>query len=318
MRIKQVLLLTGLLLCGSAWALSPQELKVQLEARDKKALPNAEAYAKANPDKAEAQVLLTRARLQAGKSESAVDAAEKAVKLAPNDAQAQFWLGNAYGTRINDVGMISKMGIAPKLRDAFESTVRLDPNNLDARESLLQFYLQAPAVVGGGRDKAQAQAREIAKRDPARGHLAQAQIHLSDKNNAAALKSYEAAYAAKPNDANIRLALGVAYQQAARWNDAFRHFRAWAVQDAKAGMAWYQIGRTSALSGQFLDEGIGALKKYLGLPHGANEPKNQNAYYRLGQLHAKAGRKAEAKAAFQSALKLEPGYKEAKAELAKL
>ncbi len=73
--------------------------------------------------------------------------------------------------------MMSKMSMAPKLRDAFEKTVQLDPNNLDARESLLQFYLQAPSVVGGGKDKAQAQAREIAKRDPARGHLAQAQ-HL--------------------------------------------------------------------------------------------------------------------------------------------
>ena len=319
MRINHVLL-AGLLLCASASAsaLTPQELKGQLEARDKKALPNAEAYAKANPNNADALVLLTRARLQAGKPEAAVGSAEKAVKLAPNNAQAQFWLGNAYGTQINNVGMMSKMSMAPKLRDDFEKTVRLDPDNLDARESLLEYYLQAPSVVGGGRDKAQIQVREIARRDPARGHLAQARIYLSEENNAAALKSYEAAYAAKPGDANIRLALGVAYQQASRWNDAFKHFRAWVVQDAKAGVAWYQIGRTSALSGQLLDEGIGALRKYLGMPHAGNEPQNQNAYYRLGQLYAKAGRKAEAKAAFQSALKLEPGYKEVKAELSKL
>jgi tetratricopeptide (TPR) repeat protein len=319
MRINHVLL-AGLLLCVSfsSSAITQQELKSQLESRDKKALPNAEAYAKANPNNADAQVLLTRARLQAGKPESAVDAAQKAVKLAPNNAQAQFWLGNAYGSQINNVGMMSKMSMAPKLRDAFEKTVQLDPNNLDAREALLQFYVQAPSVVGGGKDKAQVQAREIAKRDPARGHLAQAQIYLSDNNTAAALKSYEAAYAAKPGDANIRLAIGIAYQQASRWNDAFKHFRAWVAQDDKAGVAWYQIGRTSALSGQLLDEGISALKKYLGMPHGPNEPQNKNAYYRLGQLYAKAGRKAEAKTAFQSALKLDPGYKEAKTELAKL
>ena len=139
MRINHVLL-AGLLLCASASAsaLTPQELKGQLEARDKKALPNAEAYAKANPNNADALVLLTRARLQAGKPEAAVGSAEKAAKLAPNNAQAQFWLGNAYGTQINNVGMISKMSMAPKLRDAFEKTVRLDPDNLDARESLLE------------------------------------------------------------------------------------------------------------------------------------------------------------------------------------
>lgn len=318
MPIRHLLLFVGMLISTVALAITPQELKSQLDAGDKKALPNAEAFAKANPKNSEALILLTRARLQAGKSELAVDSAEKAATLSPNNAQAQFWLGNAYGSQIGKVGMLSKMSLAPKLRDAFEATIRLDPNNLDARESVLQYYLQAPSVVGGGKDKAVLQVKEIAKRDAARGHLAQAQIYIADKNTAAALKSYEAAYAAKPSDASIRLALGIGYQQANRWNEAFKHFRTWAVQDDKAGVAWYQIGRSSALSGQLLDEGIAALKKYLGMPHSANEPQNKNAYYRLGQLYAKAGNKAEAKVAFQSALKLDPSYKEVKAELAKL
>lgn len=318
MPIRHLLLFVGMLISTVALAITPQELKSQLDAGDKKALPNAEVFAKANPKNTEALILLTRARLQAGKSELAVDSAQKAATLSPNNAQAQFWLGNAYGSQIGKVGMLSKMSLAPKIRDAFEATIRLDPNNLDARESVLQYYLQAPSVVGGGKDKAVLQVKEIAKRDAARGHLAQAQIYMADKNTAAALKSYEAAYAAKPSDASIRLALGVGYQQANRWNDAFKHFRAWAVQDDKAGVAWYQIGRSSALSGQLLDEGIAALKKYLGMPHSANEPQNKNAYYRLGQLYAKAGNKAQAKVAFQSALKLDPSYKEVKAELAKL
>ncbi len=318
MQIRHWLLFTGLLLSTTVLAITPQELKSQLDAGDKKALPNAEAFAKANPKNTEAIIFLTRARLQAGKGEAAVESAETAAELAPNNAQAQFWLGNAYGAHIGEVGMLSKMSLAPKLRDAFEAAIRLDPNNLDARESILQFYLQAPSMVGGGRDKALLQVKEITKRDVARGHLAQAQIYLADKKTAAALKSYEAAYAAKPGDASIRLAVGIGYQQANRWNDAFKHFRAWAAQDDKAGVAWYQIGRSSALSGQLLDEGIAALKKYLSLPHSANEPQNKHAYYRLGQLYAKAGNKAEAKTAFQSALRLDPGYKEVKAELAKL
>jgi len=318
MPIRHLLLFVGMLISTVALAIMPQELKSQLDAGDKKALPNAEAFAKANPKNTEALILLTRARLQAGKSELAVDSAEKAATLSPNNAQAQFWLGNAYGSQIGKVGMLSKMSLAPKLRDAFEATIRLDPNNLDARESVLQYYLQAPSVVGGGKDKAVLQVKEIAKRDAARGHLAQAQIYMADKNTTAALKSYEAAYAAKPSDASIRLALGIGYQQANRWNEAFKHFRAWAAQDDKAGVAWYQIGRSSALSGQLLDEGIAALKKYLGMPHSANEPQNKNAYYRLGQLYDKAGNKAEAKVAFKSALKLDPSYKEVKAELAKL
>jgi cytochrome c-type biogenesis protein CcmH/NrfG len=303
---------------SSAFAITLPEVKLQVEARDKKALASADALTKAEPKNAEAWILLTRARLQANQAETAIDSAEKAIKLAPNNSQAYFYLGNAYGSRIGQVGMFSQMSMAPKLRDAFEKTVALDPNNLDAREGLLQFYLQAPSVVGGGKDKANVQANEIAKRDVARGHIARAQVFMSEKNTAAALKSYEAAYAAKPTDKNIRLAVGIGYQMAERWNEAFKHFRAWTAQDEKAGPAWYQIGRTSAMSGQLAEEGIAALQKYIGMPHAANEPQNKNAYHRLGQIYAKLGKKPEAKVALQAALKLDPKFADAKAELAKL
>jgi cytochrome c-type biogenesis protein CcmH/NrfG len=303
---------------SSVFAISAQDVKLQVEARDKKALASAEALTRAEPKNIEAWVLLVRARLQADKAESAIEAAETAIEIAPNNSQGYFWLGNAYGSRISQVGMFSKMTMAPKLRDAFEKTVKLDPNNLDAREALIQFYLQAPSAMGGGKDKANVQANEIAKRDAARGHLARAQVFMSEKNTAAALKSYEAAYAAKPSDKNIRLAVGIGYQMAERWNDAFKHFRTWATQDEKAGPAWYQIGRTSAMSGQLAEEGIAALQKYIGMPHAANEPQNKNAYHRLGQIYAKLGKKAEAKVAFQKALKLDPKFSDAKTELGKL
>jgi tetratricopeptide (TPR) repeat protein len=318
--MRHVLLFLVLLssISSSVFAITAQEVKVLLEARDTKALASAEALSKAEPKNAEAWILLTRARLQANKAETAIDSAETAIKLAPNNSQGYFYLGNAYGSHIGEVGMFSKMSMAPKLRDAFEKTVALDPNNLDAREALIQFYLQAPAMIGGGKDKANVQVAEIAKRDVARGHLARAQVFMSEKNTVAALKSYEAAYAAKPSDKNIRLAVGIGYQMAERWNDAFKHFRSWTGQDEKAGPAWYQIGRTSVLSGLQLEEGVVALQKYLAMPHSGNDPQNKNAYHRLGQLYAKLGKKAEAKIALQAALKLDPKFADAKAELAKL
>ena len=94
------LLFLALLFSATLQAATPQEITAQLQAGDKRALANAEAYAKANPKNAEAWTLLTRARVMQGKSEAAVTAGEKAVTLAPNSAQAQFWLGNAYGNRI--------------------------------------------------------------------------------------------------------------------------------------------------------------------------------------------------------------------------
>ena len=47
----------------------------------------------------------------------------------------------------------------------FEKAVKLDPNYIDARFGLMEFYLMAPRLMGGGADKAREQAVEIRKRD---------------------------------------------------------------------------------------------------------------------------------------------------------
>ena len=54
----------------------------------------------------------------------------------------------------NYFGMMSKMSMAPKLRNAFETAVKLDPSLTEARSALIEYYLQAPSMVGGGADKA--------------------------------------------------------------------------------------------------------------------------------------------------------------------
>ena len=59
--------------------------------------------------------------------------------------------------------------LAGKVREEFDA-VRLDPNNVDARSDLGEFYLEAPGIVGGGRDKAEAQAKALAPLDAAKAH----------------------------------------------------------------------------------------------------------------------------------------------------
>jgi tetratricopeptide (TPR) repeat protein len=293
-------------------------VQAQVDARAPTALAAAEAFAKANAGNAQAWIVLTRARLQAGKAEAAIAAAEKATKLAPKDAQAFRWLGSAYGQRIGQVGMFSKLSMAPKLRAAFERAVQLDGDLMEARYALVEFYLQAPGAIGGGIDKARAQATEMGRRDPAQGQIANARIALHEERKADAFKHYAAALAAKPADARVRLAVAAGYQHLERWDEAFRLLHAWTAEDPASGPAWYQLGRAAAVSGKSLDAGVAALEKYLTLPHAGDDPENKHALYRLGQIHAQAGRKAQARVVLDRALALDPAYADAKAERAKL
>lgn len=204
-----------------AFAKTLPEVQAMVESKSPAALAAADALVKTTPNDANAWVMLVRARLQARQAEKAIAAGQKATALDPGNAQAFYWLGNAYGNRIGEVGMLSKMSLAPKLRDAFEQAVRLDPALIDARNALIEFYLQAPEMMGGGIDKARVQANAIGKYDRARGLMAQARIAMHEKKPAEALKAYEQAYSLKPGSAQLKLSLIMGYQQAKRWNDAY-------------------------------------------------------------------------------------------------
>lgn len=297
------------------------DIEALLKARDPGALSRAQAFVEANEANARAWVLLARAQLQKGEAEDAVESAEQAVELAPNDAQAQFWLGNSLGVRINQVNMLRKLAMATDLRDAFEAAVRLDGNLLDARSALIQYYLH-PAAPGGGIEKAQAQQAEIAKRNPVRGHLAQATIERAhNKDNAAALRAIDAAVAAAPalpaDDIDTRVMVGSSLVALERYADARAYYLAWASAQPRHAAPHYQLGRLAAISGQFLDDGSAGLKRYLdgGLVRGDNDPKDTAAWWRLGQIQAKQGDKATARASFQTALRLDPANAEAKKDL---
>ena len=280
-------------------------------------LAAAESGAKAHPADAEAWIQLARSRIAAGKAKSAIDAAERAIALAPRNAQAHYWLGNAYGNRMGDVGMLGKLGLAPKLRDAFEQAIALDPSHIKARAAMVEYDLLAPSMLGGGVDKARAQAREIGKRDAARGLLAQARIAAHEKDDAAALKAYRAALAAAPTDPEVQYTVAMALVYDERTDEALALLRKVVASKPEEAGAWYQIGRAAATSGKHLEEGAAALQRYLSMPQERGEPERKHALYRLGQIQAQAGDRAKARASWRQALALDPDFEEAKAELAK-
>ena len=297
------------------------DIESLLKVRDPGALAKAQAFVETNEANARAWVLLARAQLQKGEADEAVESAEQAVELAPNDAQAQFWLGNSLGVRINEVNMLRKLTMAPSLRDAYEAAVRLDGNLLDARSRLIQYYLY-PAAPGGGVEKAQAQQAEIAKRNPARGHLAEATIQRAHfEDNAAAMRAIDAAVIAVPalpaDDIDTRISVGGALVALERFDDAHAYYLAWATAQPRHAAPHYQLGRLAAVSGRFLEEGAAGLKRYLdgGLTRGDNDPGDTAAWWRLGQIQAKQGDTAAARSSFQTALRLDPANTEAKKSL---
>ena len=92
----------------------------------------------------------------------------RAVNLRSNDSQYHLWLGRAYGQKAAEIGNpLTAAGLARKAKNEFERAVELNPNNVSARADLSEYYVEAPAIMGGGLGKARKQASELQGLDPA-------------------------------------------------------------------------------------------------------------------------------------------------------
>lgn len=243
---------------------------------------------------------------------------EEAVRLAPVDADAHFWLGRTYGAAAMSAGKLAQVRLASKVRASFEEAVRLKTDHVDARIRLFEFYLIAPGFMGGGVDKAKREADQILRHDPLRGRRARGVLARRAKDFAAEEREYLAARKAAPADAAPAQWLGFFYQEQKQWMKAFAAF-----EDAlrlKPGdrSAMYQIGRTAVFSGTNLDRGIAALQQYLKSPHVAGQPSHAHAHWRMGELLEKKGDVPAARREYTAALKLDAKLEDARKALARL
>lgn len=309
----------ALVLPVGAAANTVDEADALLKDRDPRAASVVAALAKARPRDPAVRVLQIRMLMQQrDASEAALELAEALVDDEPDYGPAHLWLGNAYGNRIGRVGRFSQATMAPRLRSAFERALELDPNLHNARTALIEYYLQAPAIVGGSVVKAKAQVAELQRRDPPRGHYALGRLAQHEERLDDARRHYLDAYAARPDYAPYRMAAGLIHQEAKDWDQAFAIFEEWTRAEPRAVGAWYQLGRTAVLSGQRADEGVAAFRRFLALPEQPGQPEHKHAWYRLGQALDLSGDKTAAREALGKALAIDPELQEARDALAKL
>jgi tetratricopeptide (TPR) repeat protein len=121
-----------------------------------------------------------------GRTDEAIRLSEQCIAAHPQHSGCYLAAGNALGAKARHAGPMAAMGYATKIRGDFLEAVKLDPRNTDARFALLDYYMQAPKLVGGGKARAQALAAQTEAVNPAAARLMQAQLALAKKNYAAA------------------------------------------------------------------------------------------------------------------------------------
>ena len=168
---------------------------------------------------AESSNLLCRAYFALEDWDRAESSCRKAVSLDPDNSRFHLWLGRVYGEKADRSSFLAAAGLAGKVRGEFERAVQLNPKDVDARLDLAEFYLAAPGIVGGGEQKARAQAQSIATVNPAREHWVYARIAEQKKDAATAEREYHRYIDLSKGDAEAWLNLALFLRRQKRFDE---------------------------------------------------------------------------------------------------
>jgi len=302
----------------------PVSLGAQAASPDASALFEGRRYAeareaferdlRANPADARAAYYLGRIALVDGDAGKAQEWLERAVKLDRRNASYHHWLGRAYSREALRAGKLRQMKLAGRIRDEFKQAVALDPNDLEARFDLLQYYVVAPGIVGGSEERAREQAAEIRRRNAFRGRLAYGAIAEDAKDNATAEREYAAAVTEYPDSLVGAYTLVAFYTRRKQYDRAFDLCER-LVRERQDPVAQYHIGRVASVSGERLDRGAEALRAYLAHRPSDTDPSLASAHYRLGMVYEKQGRRDLAKQEYATTVQLDPKQSDAKEAL---
>ncbi len=249
--------------------------------------------------------------VMASQWDSAAAHFDAATKANPRSSAAYLWVGNITGHRARLGDTQTKVRLAAGIRDAYQKAIALDGTNLDAREGLMQYLLATPAPLGGDKAKAAEQAAAIAKVDRYRGLGAALAVAAANNDKPAVERLLLGATTQYPDSVIGWANLSAMQADAGRHAEAFATITRWQARRSNAMFALFSVGRTAAVSGQQLQRGEQALQQYLRGKRGPNDPPLANANYRLGQIYEKQNRKADARAAYQAALRSNPSLRDA-------
>ncbi|HLP08848.1 MAG TPA: tetratricopeptide repeat protein [Opitutaceae bacterium] len=141
-----------------------------------RAEPFLETAAAATPADVEACAALALRRLEQKRNKEAVVFAERAVQVAPDSADLQALLGRTLGARIGELIFVQQGFVASRMLQAFHRAVELDPHHVPALVGLANYYMNAPAIVGGSVEKAEEYIRKIETLAPGEAAALQARI----------------------------------------------------------------------------------------------------------------------------------------------
>jgi len=261
---------------------------------------------------------LCRAYYQLQDWDSALRNCERAAQIEPGNATFQLWLGRSYGEKANVAGPLTAFALARKCVAAFAAAHALDRRSVAIARDLAQYYSDAPAIVGGGGDKALALAAELASEHPADAAWVRAQVATNAGQYAQAELQYTEAIRLDHDSAATWLDLARFLQGRKSW-DRFQQCVEHAIHSSRVRPSdRYDAAELLLKTTRDLPEAAHQMRTYIqggGTVEGAPVFR---AHFLLGEILLKSGDTGRAAAEYREAITLASSYRPASEALRRL
>jgi Flp pilus assembly protein TadD len=228
--------------------------------------------------------LIGRNQYMQGEYKKATESLDKALNLDPDNAEVALWLGRSYGRRAETSSPFTAPGHASKARQYFERSVKLNPANLEALSDLFEYYLEAPGFLGGGVDKAEKTAEQIADVDVGEGHWAQARIAEKRKELSSAEEQLRRALEASPQRIGRFIDLARFLAKQGRFQESDQNIASAEKLAPNSPKLIFAKADLYIKHGRNLDVARSLLKKYMSMSLSPDDPPRSDAAKLLKQV----------------------------------
>jgi tetratricopeptide (TPR) repeat protein len=309
---------------------------------------------RSNPGDLRSLYWMARVKVAFGDPQAGYELARTLVGANPNNADYQFALAEAVGSLARRAGLIKALSYRGEFKRSIEGALALNPRHAEALNMHALYYLNAPFIAGGDKNRGMLLVRTLAKIDPAMACLAEVTQAMNDKDRDRAEALLKKASADDPRSYIIQARLAAFYfnTEPRRVDEAIRYATSalaidpgrvsayntlarayagaenWSQLDAVLAQAergvpdnlapYFNAARILLTTGKDLPRAERYLRKYLAVEPEAEAPDSATARWRLGQVVERLGRPREAVAEFEAALRLRPDLAEAEKDLRRL
>lgn len=261
----------------------------------------------AQPGNAYAHQLLCRVYYAQEMADPAIQQCELAASQDPGDSSTQMWLGRAYGMKASHANPLVAFGLARKVRYSFERAVQLDPENIQAMSDLGEFYVDAPAIVGGGLDKARALASRMQPRFSSQSHRLLALIASENKDTSTAESEFRKAILAS-HTPSAYIDLGQFYQRQNQPDKALEALKAGIDADRRKDASLVDAASILTAMNQSPQLAEDLLREYLSSSAKSDDAPAFKVRVQLANLLAHRGDTASAQREYAAAAALASNY----------